>query len=197
MNHLALSSDLWPGNEGLRLIPSESAGLESHNTNQNQSEHEWKYKVLIEINKSSVRFALGHVGQVTDEHAAETHHGGQSDKEEESANEGRSLLPQDFFRGRIEIPSCPLDLLLLTEGRGGGSVGTGRGIGAWCRLLLSLALIGGHDWVVVVALWVVAMFGAGGAARPNESNLHVPPGDPRTRYKPSHSTDTTNGFFGH
>ena len=87
------------------------------------------------------------MGQIIDEHAAETHHGGQSDKDEESANEGRSLLPQDFFRGRIEIPSFPLGLLLLTEGRGGGSVGTGRGIGAWCRLLLSLAQIGGHDWV--------------------------------------------------
>ena len=38
MNHLALSSNLWPGNEGLWFIPSETAGLESHNTNQNQGD---------------------------------------------------------------------------------------------------------------------------------------------------------------
>ena len=37
VNHLLLSSDLWPGNEGLGLVPSESTSLESHNADENES----------------------------------------------------------------------------------------------------------------------------------------------------------------
>ena len=92
--------------------------------------HKWEYKVFVKIDEAGIRFALGHVGKVADEHTTETHHCGQTNKEEEPTNERRTLLSHDLLGGRIEIPSIPVVLLLLTKGRGGGgSVRTGRGIG--------------------------------------------------------------------
>ena len=91
--------------------------------------HKWEYKVFVKIDEAGIRFALGHVGKVADEHATETYHCWQTNKEKEPTNERRTLLPHDLLGGRIEIPSVPVVLLLLTKGRGGASVRTGRGIG--------------------------------------------------------------------
>lgn len=40
----------------------------------------WKHKVFVEVDKVGTRFALGDIGKVTEEHATETHYGGQANK---------------------------------------------------------------------------------------------------------------------
>lgn len=107
--------------------------------------HKWEYKVFVKIDEAGIRFSLGHGGKVADEHATEAHHCGQTNEQEEASDERRTLLPHDLLGGRIEIPSIALVLLLLTKGRGGGSVRTGRGIGTCRRLVLSLAQFGHVD----------------------------------------------------
>ena len=49
--------------------------------------HKWEYKVFVKIDEAGIRFALGHVGKVADEHATETHHRRQTNEEEEPTNE--------------------------------------------------------------------------------------------------------------